>query len=155
MNRKHVGSKLKKLNPRWEFGIFVGVRRKSNEVWGVNKSGAHLVRSIKRVPEEKRYSKDNLEWVQWVPWHRYKGAEDADGEIPEGVPVEERLTSGGQVDGGVPKVIIKTREKAPRDFGITIEDARKYGYTKGCEGCNSWFRGLSRQPHTEECRKKV
>ena len=30
-----------------------------------------------------------MRWIKWAPWHKYRGAEDADGEVPEGVPVEE------------------------------------------------------------------
>ena len=33
-------------------------------------------------------------------------------------------------------------------------DAGKHGYTRGCGGCSSWHRGLARQPHTEECRRR-
>ena len=43
---------------------------------------------------------------------------------------------------------------APRDFPISKKDADKHGYTRGCGGCSSWFRGLGRQPHTEGCRKR-
>ena len=53
-----------------------------------------------------------------------------------------------------PTVVIQTRDRAPRDFYITLKDAEKYGYTRGCGGCTSWFRGLARQPHTEACRNR-
>ena len=49
---------------------------------------------------------------------------------------------------------MNTREKEPREFYISKSDAEKHGYTRGCGGCSSWFRGLGRQPHTEECRKR-
>ena len=55
----------------------------------------------------------------------------------------------------VPEVVfVNTREKEPREFYISKADAEKHGYTRGCGGCSSWFRGLGRQPHTEECRKR-
>ena len=50
--------------------------------------------------------------------------------------------------------IINTKAKAPREFYIKKEDAEKHGYTRGCGGCSSWFRGLGRQPHSEECRER-
>ena len=40
------------------------------------------------------------------------------------------------------------------DFYIKKEDAEKHGYTRGCGGCSSWFRGLARQPHNEACRER-
>ena len=54
--------------------------------------------------------------------------------------------------GGV--VFMETRDKTPRDFYIKKTDAEKHGYTRGCAGCSSWFRGLGRQPHTEACRER-
>ena len=49
-------------------------------------------------------------------------------------------------------VFIETKERIPRDFCIGKKDTEMFGYTRGCGGCSSWSRGLSRQPHTEECR---
>ena len=51
-------------------------------------------------------------------------------------------------------MFIETREKPPREFYIRKTDADKHGYTRGCGGCTSWFRGLARQPHSEECRQR-
>ena len=80
---------MEKLNPRWEYGIFVGVRRRSNEVVVVTEEGLEEARSVKRIPEENRWGEDNLSWVKWAPWRRYRDAVDADGDLPEGVPAEE------------------------------------------------------------------
>ena len=37
---------------------------------------------------------------------------------------------------------------------LTEPVSDKFGYTKGCGGCSSWYRGLGRQPHTEACRDR-
>ena len=66
----------------------------------VTKEGLQDVRSVKRLPEEKIWGEDNLNWVKWAPWRRYKNAVDADGDLPEGVPVEEQKGSG-EGRGGV------------------------------------------------------
>ena len=34
------------------------------------------------------------------------------------------------------------------------KDCDNHGYTKGCAGCNSWFRCLVRQPHSDACRER-
>ncbi len=52
-------------------------------------------------------------------------------------------------------VIVETRRKTPRESYIKKEDAEEHGYTKGCGGCTSWFKGLARQLHTERCRERV
>ena len=87
---------------------------------------------------EHRWGEDCVNWVKWAPWNRYKDARDADGDLPEGVPAEEKKRDQGS---GNTVVFVQTREKAPRDFYIRKEDAEKHGYTRGCGGCSSWFRG--------------
>ncbi len=69
----------------------------------------------------------------------------------QGVPVEDRREAEGSKER---KVFIDTREKAPREFHIRYKDGENHGWTKGCGGCSSFFRGLSRQPHTEACRDR-
>ena len=70
-------------------GFFVGVRRRSNEVMVVTEGGLEEARSVKRIPEENRWGEDNLSWVKWAPWRKYRDAVDADGDLPEGVPAGE------------------------------------------------------------------
>ncbi len=82
-----------------------------------------------------------MDWVKWAPWRRYKDATDADGDLPGGIPPEERTEASGLGDR---LVFIETKNKAPRDFYISKQDAEKHGYTRGCGGCTSWFRGLAR-----------
>ena len=37
--KPRVSGNLQKMNPRWEYGIFVGIRKKSNEVLVAKKEG--------------------------------------------------------------------------------------------------------------------
>ena len=76
-------AKLEKINSRWEFGIFVGVRRRSGEVWIAVKGKVLSARSVRRIPAEHRWGEDCLSWVDSVPWNKYKEASDADGDVPE------------------------------------------------------------------------
>ena len=117
-----LGSKTEKINPRWDHGIFVGVKRKSGELMLARPEGIHVARSARRVPLEQRWGEDNVNWVCWAPWRRYKDAPDGDGEVPEGVPVEENEDQQGKA--GVVKVVVENREKVPKDFGITKKDPR-------------------------------
>lgn len=115
--------------------------------------GIKCCRTVKRIPEEKRWSRDCVDWVCWAPWNRYRDAVDADGDVPEGVPTqdEEKEDRG---EGKERTVCVDVREKVPRDFYISKKDAERHGYTRGCGGCSSWFKGLGRQPHTEACRAR-
>ena len=81
---------MEKINPRWEYGIFVGIRTRSNEVILAPRDGIHFARSVRRIPREERWSDDNVEWVQWAPWHQYRGDEYADGSVPESTTPGER-----------------------------------------------------------------
>ena len=85
---------------------------------------------------------------RWAPWNRYRDAEDADGDLLKGVPIEE----GTQVRVPDKVVYIETKSKVPRDFYITKKDAEKHCITRGCAGCSSFKRNSGMQPHSEECR---
>ena len=148
-----LGNNLEKINSRWEHGIFVGIRKRSNELGVCNQQGVHFTRSVKRIPLEERWSRDCVNWIKWAPWRRYKDAEDADGDLPEGY---EEVDAPPVIKEGPkgPTIIVETKDEAPREFYISQKDAEKYGYTKGCAGCSSWYLGISRQPHTEECRNR-
>jgi hypothetical protein len=91
-----AGQKMGKLEDRWKHGIFVGIRKRSNELWVSRPEGIIAVRSIRRIPLERRWGEDCVNWVQWAPWHKYKDDEGADGDVPEGVPVEEQVKGSGE-----------------------------------------------------------
>jgi hypothetical protein len=153
MYKKKKRDKSAKIDARWEKGIFVGARSCSGEFWIAVPSGVRKCRSLRRLPIEERWSLDSLAWVKHVPWHLYREDPQADGDIPEDNAVEPEAlpqTSRGNSSG----IVIKVRSLPPRSFQIRKEDAEKHGYSRGCAGCSSWFRGLGRQPHSEQCRAR-
>jgi hypothetical protein len=156
MYKKRVKDKSAKIEPRWEKGIFVGVRVSSGEFWIATPEGIRKARSVRRLPVQDRWGEDSLRWVRHAPWHLYRGDSRADGEIPEEQVVDPSLESKQYLQGALPGqgIIVKTRQVAPRAFQIRKEDAEKHGYTRGCAGCTSWFRGLGRQPHNPQCRTR-
>ena len=98
----------------------------------VDEDGLHYVRTVKRLTEERRWDKASLERVKWAPWHRYKDALDADGDLPEGVEAKEREELGS---GSVGKTVyVETSDRPPRAFKITHDDIRKHGVTRGRKG---------------------
>ena len=42
--------KMEKINSRWEYGIFVGVRKRSCEIWIATQEKVFSVRTINRIP---------------------------------------------------------------------------------------------------------
>ena len=146
-------NKLEKINPRWEYGVFVGVSAASGEIWVATKEGLQAVRSVRRIPAEERWKASNKEFVRHVPWNRSGEDPDADGELPEAPAPEAATAAAGS--GDLPRVIVvNTREAAPREFYIKKRDVEKHGHTKGCPGCRTMFQGGTRQAHTMECRER-
>ena len=150
-------NKMEKLNARWEYGVFVGVKGVSGEIWVATKEGVRAVRSVRRIAAEERWKPENKDWVKHVPWNKEGGDPEADGEIPD--DPEEHRPSGGREDeaassGGQRVIVVNTREAAPRDFYIKLKDLEKHGHTRECPGCRTMIKGGSRQAHTAECRER-
>ena len=60
--KKKKADKQAKIRSRWAHGIFVGVRKRSGEMWVATKAGEiKSVRSVNRIPEEK--SSVRIVWV--------------------------------------------------------------------------------------------
>ena len=145
------GKMMAKLRSKWDYGIFVGVRPRSNEIWVATEERTWKVRSVRRLPEDARWSSDSVTWVRRTMWNRFQGDEQADGEIPEDVELPPQETKIDQAPQGLTTI---TKRQVPREFYITKKDAENHGYTRGCPGCGSWFRGVGKQPHTAECRER-
>jgi hypothetical protein len=145
--------KMDKISSRWDHGVFVGVRVRSGEFWVATVAGVRKVRSVRRIPEDERWSEASVKWVKNVPWNLYKDHPDADGDIPEEKAVDAEPGRERRQDEER-TIIVGTRQVAPRAFYIRKEDAEVHGYTRSCPGCSSWFRGIGRQPHTAECRAR-
>ncbi len=65
---------MAKMKQRWAYGIFLGVSRKSGEIWTALENGeVRKARAVRRIPVEERWGKDCRRWVKHVPWNRYKG----------------------------------------------------------------------------------
>jgi hypothetical protein len=153
MFKKKAKDKHAKIDARWEKGIFVGARSCSGEFLLATSLGVRKCRSIRRLPLQERWGLDCLNWVKNVPWHLYRGDLLADGDIPEDNAVEPEPAVAGAREGQA-GIVVKMRAPPPRSFQIRKEDAEKHGYSRGCAGCSSWFRGLGRQPHSVECRAR-
>ena len=130
---------MDKLSSKWEYGIFVGIRQKSGEIWVADRNGVHKARSVRRLAKQDRWTTDSVSWVRNAPWNRYKGQEDAGGDIPYLEPVvkepEAPLPASLPQSGrDVPPVAVKVRQPPPRAFQIRKEDDDKHGCTRGRAG---------------------
>ena len=145
-------NRLEKLNPRWEYGVFVGVKATSGEVWAATKESLQT-----EVGEKNLFGRAVERDQQGFRQACAVDGEDpeADGDLPEAL---EGATATGAVAAGSmdpPRVIVvNTKEVAPREFYIKKKDVEAYGHIKGCPGCRTMFQGGTRQAHTTECRER-
>ena len=97
-----VGSKLNKMDTRWEEGAFIGVNDRSGELRVMTASGAADTRSVRRKPLGNRWDKELLEKQIGVPWMPYPGAADSK-VLPAAVVIpvsEENVADVVPRDGG-------------------------------------------------------
>ena len=58
-----------KLEPRWERGIFLGVKETTTEKIVGNKSGIYVVQSLRRKPAGDRFSTELVDEIEGLPWN--------------------------------------------------------------------------------------
>ncbi len=75
--------KLNKLLPKWEDGIFLGLKDSSNEYFIGTDKGVLKASSIKRVPESERFEQARLENMIGMPWCMVP---DTDSDQPQALP---------------------------------------------------------------------
>ena len=82
MHKIRALDKMSKIRPRWQYGIFVGVRPASNEIWEATQDRTLAARSVRRLPKEQRWCPDSVRWVRRTLWIRCKADAGADGDLP-------------------------------------------------------------------------
>ena len=65
--------RLGKLDSLWQTGLFVGYRTQSGEDMVANSEGAFKTRTMKRIPENERWIKSEIEGMPWTPWKTSSG----------------------------------------------------------------------------------
>jgi len=144
-----------KLEPRWDEGIFLGVRMSTTEKIIGTPKGVVVVQSVRRKPEGSRWSSEALGAVQGTPWApsptRERAPRDAL-ELPEPVVIEPERP---EVEAA-PVEVAEPRPHLKRVY-LRQEDFDQYGFTAGCKACSYLRSGIDRQgvPHSEDCRARI
>ena len=108
--------------------------------------GIHKIRTIKRVPEDKRWDSNLLNTFRGSPWE-LKGA-----ETPE-LPAERQLQPI-PLEASLPEAEAKGESIERRDFRITRRDVETYGGTANCPGCIAVAGGTDARAHIPSCRER-
>ena len=143
-----TGARQKKLLPRWMEAVWLGVNHRTQEHIVSTDIGKIIrVRSVKRVPEERRWSAKKIEDVKGTPRRPDPNSNERT-SIPEyshdkveidiketGCDIQRPITQDPVID--------------VREMRITKVILAKYGCTPGCEGC------VHAESHSLKCRSRI
>ena len=131
------------MGAQWAEAIFLGYSRFSNTFIVYTPTGVDTARTLRRRPENERWSSERLAQVTATPWSIY--------ERPAvQVRFREAAAPAGDTEHDPPVVI--------RNMRINKADLDQYGYTEGCMQCNVMRRTGKAAPgrvHTAACRSRI
>ena len=131
-------NKNRKLDVRWEYGVFLGVDAKTNELIIGGEGATTRAWSFRRLTADKRWDKEMVKAVRGSP---------------AGPDFELKITA----DPMIQEPMEKPQAKPPgvQSFRVTHKDIVNYGYTPGCRGCRAARAGGRQQGHDDACRRRI
>ena len=139
--RRVTTKPMNRMNPRYQYGIWLGMRSNSAECFIGNAEGVFRAREIRRLEPRDRWDKEAIRNVIGVPWRMTDGRWTVD--TPEvrvdPIPIPPLPFDGARVQ----------RER------ITKQDIDEFGATVGCPGCNAIKDNKRRQAHSDRCRRRI
>ena len=145
LDHKQLGSAM----PRWEEGVYVGLRMHTGEKLVATTNSVCKARSIKRSIESERWDAEEISKVNGTPWKPYLYSEDD--QLLSRAPAPAVVD-----DPSNPKRICEVdKEAVPRSFSIQRKYLVNHGYTPGCQGCYAAANDRTHKPHTPGCRARI
>ena len=149
----HIGPNLNQADVRAEFGIFLGLRPISNEIYIGTPSGIKKVRTIHRVSDDKKWIIGDFESFKGLPWN-------FEADSAKELPAEAQLRPAVMHDpySGDPddqKIQQNDVDVQPRNFKIYESDLQRFGYTPDCPGCRAKLYKRGQRDHNNECRARI
>ena len=139
--RRVTTEPMNRMNPRYQYGIWLGMRNNSAECFIGNAEGVFRAREIRRLEPRDRWDKEAVKNMIGVPWRMTDGRWTVD--MPEDrvdiIPLPPLPFDGARVQ----------RER------ITKQDIDEFGATIGCPGCNAIRDNKRRQAHSDRCRRRI
>ena len=139
MGVKSKNEKSNKLNPKFEYGIWLGVHGRSSEDIIGTEQGVLRASAIKRVPDDERWSSERVLQLKGVPWDARE-----EEKVPQG-DEREAADKDRVEEEDMPQAQVKR-------FYIRKEDIIKYGYTAACPGCTAIRNNKRAFAHNDKCR---
>ena len=139
--RRVTTEPMNRMNPRYQYGIWLGMKSNSTECFIGNAEGVFRAREIRRLEPRDRWDKEAIRNVIGVPWRMTDGRWTVD--TPEirvdPIPIPPLPVDGARIQ----------RER------ITKQDIDEFGATIGCPGCNAIKDNKRRQAHSVRCRRRI
>ena len=148
-----------KMSLRWRLGVFMGNHQNSNEALvAAGNCDVIKVRSIVRVVEPSRWSKEGILGVKGTPFKlRPRSTDENDAMVEESM--EPHLNANQHPPEDDLKNVFDQPEmrKMDRQLRITQIDLDRYGYSDGCPKCTDLRNGkkISSKPHNDQCRVRI
>ena len=150
-----------KVQAKFIRATWVGITERTGEHRVVSRSGkAFRVRTIRRVPVEKRWHKDVLMAVAATPRvpDPSKPENPEDVELKNAADMHEELAP--EVAEDLPEDLTKSevepvRSSNVREMRITKRILIKFGTTEGCVGCTATMNELPTRKHSDRCRERI
>ena len=147
--------RLGKLDRLWQTGLFVGYRTQSGEYMVANSEGVFKTRTMKRIPENERWNKSEIEGMPWTSLKfKTSGGTGSPGE-------SDRAGLDSFLDIEIDKSISMPapprveQDAMSRRVYITRAVLNQYGITDGCVGCANSTIGGTGILHSEECCRRI
>ena len=132
---------------RWRTGLWIGKHPKSDEHLIVDNQKLIRANAIQCLPEEEAWDASIVMTLKIVPWNlASQGTTAPECEV---IPTERRAE--------VPTTTTYN-SAVPRSIYVQRQHLDRYGYTKGCQKCESMRFGgdeTVRTQHSEKCRNRV
>ena len=139
--RKITTDPMNRMNPRFQYGIWPGMRNNSAECFIGNAGGVFRAREMRRLEPQDRWDAEAINNVIGVPWRMTDGRWTVD--RPEAqvdlIPIPPLPFEGALVQ----------RKR------IAKQDINEFGATIGCPGCNAIKDNKRAQAHSDRCRMRI
>jgi len=141
--RRRPKNERPKIETSWRDGIWLGIKNRTGEHIIGTPEGVVKAYTVRRRPEEERWSAEEVNAVRGTPGRPKPGRRDM--RIP--VRVQETMET-------IPE---RTQGEAVRTRRVYLKkkDFIKPGYTPGCEGCVRIRDNRERRAHTSACIERM
>ena len=148
-------SRKRALKSRVVSGIWLGIHPKTGEHRVALLGGGPVirVRTIIRRPDSEKWNAEEVGKLTATP--RQPNPLNKEQTEPNSIRETKGIDIGGDGSKLLETPVQEAGGQTSRDFRITYEILQKFGYTKGCAGCEARALGMAHRTHTAACRMRL